>query len=131
MSAQNPAVLVGAIMGDIDSERAWGALIGQFTAEVAELTADVDSPVRLDVQLQVAGRMFAPDFEGVRTGRFLAKRGVLIVQAALPLAMLEQGRAGLVTVLAEVLDEAERHVQRRHIAANLSPLRTALAPLEV
>ncbi|WP_129788647.1 hypothetical protein [Promicromonospora panici] len=124
-----PALAVGAVMGDIDGERAWGAEIGALSMRVAELGAGVRSPVRLSVVFHVDGRVAPNTFVGVRTGRFRTKDSHLTVQAAVGPGPVEDQRAVLVALLSDAVAEAESYVRKRRIADDLLPIRALVDQL--
>ncbi|MEU4388975.1 hypothetical protein [Promicromonospora sp. NPDC023805] len=121
--AGTPVLAVGAVMGDIDGERAWGAEIGALSMRVAALGSDVRSPVRLSVVFHVDGRVAPNEFVGVRTGRFRSKDSHLTVQAAVGSGPVEDPRSVLTGLLHDAVAEAESYVRKRGLADDLLPIR--------
>ena len=119
-----PAIYVGAIMGDSDSESIWGRAIGELSGEVEGLSKGVVSPVGLSIVYHVDGRIAPNEFEGVRTGRFDRRANRLVVQAAIPRSPVDGKREMLVTALLAAIDEAERYVVRKGLAEGLPEIRT-------
>lgn len=126
---ESPALAIGAVMGDIDAERSWGADIGALSIRVKGLRAGIDSPVRLNVIFHVDGRLKPNNFEGVRTGRFRRRDNHLIVQAAVPSGEVDDHGALLLSLLAAAVREAEVFARKMDIAQELTAIRSLVDAL--
>jgi hypothetical protein len=124
---QTPVLAIGAIMGDIDSEREWGAIFGALSKRVKSLRDGLESPLHLTVVLHVDGRLKPNEFEGVRTGRLRKRDNHLTVQAAVPTGPLEDRMATLSRLLQDAVAEAERFSRNRGIAEELGAIRSLVA----
>lgn len=125
-----PALSVGSIEGGSSpSTPRWRNAITKLTLDVATVTRDVDSPLKVNVIFQVPGNILKPDFEGVRTGHYSKKEASLIVQAALPEDAPDDIEGHLKRLLVAAVDEAERWARRRGVASDLRSLREVASSL--
>lgn len=80
-----PCLTVGALVGGTSpATQVWRSAVMTLAREVNAATAELphsDFPV--NVVFQIPGERLAIDFEGVRTGQYTRKEG-LLVQAAVP-----------------------------------------------
>jgi hypothetical protein len=125
-----PSLAIGAVLGDSDPQSMeWSRAIGALSTQVKALREGIDSPVKVNVVFHVDGRMAPNEFTGVRAGRFDTRRSLLVVQAAVSGAALEDGRPVLISLLRDAVDEAEHLVVRRGLADGLPEIRGILANL--
>jgi hypothetical protein len=119
------ALSIGAVEGgSFGWERQWNeGLRNVVEWSVVSQQQDVNSPVRLNVIFHVPGTLGSPDFEGTRTGSYLNKENLLIVQVAVPPEEPADLHGYLRTALFEALDEAERWAERRKITGGFTALR--------
>lgn len=94
----------------------------RLTRRIAALQAGVVTPLNVNVVYHVPGEILAPDYEGVRTGRFSRRDSLLMVQAAVP-SSAEDKDAVLRALLLQAIDEAERWAKRKGLANDLGQLR--------
>jgi hypothetical protein len=125
-----PALSIGSVVGGTTSEpRRWGDEARELARRVASLRRGVQSPLRVNVVLQIPGEVLTPDFSGVRTGRYSPKERLLLVQAAVPKdATSSDTRIVLLMLLEAAIEEAEAFAQRRAITSQpLESLRRLVA----
>lgn len=80
----HPALAIGVIAGGPGTSPAWADAVRDLGRRVIKLRGDVASPLSLNVTYQIPGQFLAPDFTGVRTGRYSRADQRLLVQVALP-----------------------------------------------
>lgn len=108
---------MGIILGDGDRESmAWTGRIGALRSELSSLLETIESPVKVQIEFHVDGRMVPNEFVGVRAGRYFKKTSVMVVQAAVP-KDVEEGaaRSLLVGLLDASLIEANRAAVSRRL----------------
>ncbi len=93
-----------------------------LTRQVMLAASGVSSPLNVNVVFQLPGDWIAPDFVGVRTGRFNASRSLLMIQAAVPPEAADNPDSALLTLLAMAVDSAEAYARRKKIAPDLPDL---------
>jgi hypothetical protein len=119
-----PALLIGAVLGDSDTESmAWSHAIGTLSRKAEELSVGLSTPVRVNVVYHVNGRILPNEFEGLRTGRFDKPNALLVVQAAVPARMPDQPQKLLLELLEAAIVAAEAFAKRKNLADDLSDLR--------
>lgn len=119
-----PVFSIGLALGDrSETNQAWKAVVTKVMNDVADLRAEVQSPLRLNVVFFVEGKLIRNDFEGVRTGRFSKKGSHLLVQAAIPTEPVGDRREVVLTLLSEAITEAEGFARRRGLAESLDEIR--------
>jgi hypothetical protein len=122
--ADVPALAIGAVLGDSDAgNMAWSRAIGALSLQAQERRQGVNAPVRLNVAYHVDGRLVPNEFTGVRTGRFDKRTNRLVVQAAVPGDSVEDKRKVLMGLLNDAVDEAERYLRQKKLAAGLPEIR--------
>jgi hypothetical protein len=127
---EEPVLSIGAVLGDSDLESmVWMRAIGALSKQAMSLGEGLITPVRLSVVYHVDGRLSANEFEGVRTGRFNKRSNSLVVQAAVLRAATQDKRTFLLRLLGDVIDEAERYVQKKGLAPGLPEIRGILGRL--
>lgn len=125
-----PALAIGAILGDSDTESmSWSRAIGSLSRQVETLSRGLTSPVRVNVVFHVDGRITPNEFAGVRTGRFTKKQSLLVVQAAVPPGPADDRHGILIRLLSDAIDEAETFAQKRRIAKDLGGIRDLIENL--
>jgi hypothetical protein len=128
--SQEAALLIGAVLGDSDSESlAWSRAIGELALQAIALSADVESPLRINAVFHVSGRMSSAGFTGVRTGRFSKQKSLLVVQAAIEKADARGKRNVLLSSLEEMLELAEAYAAKKKLASQLASLHDVLTKL--
>ena len=125
-----PALAIGAILGDSDMESmSWSRAIGALSQRVETLSLGLTSPIRVNVVFHVDGKLAPNEFAGVRTGRFNKGKSLLVVQAAVPPGPADDGRAVLLRLLADAINEAETFARKRRIADGLDEIRALIESL--
>jgi len=125
-----PVLSIGAVLDPDPVRRAWRAEIATLGTQIIGLRDSVESVLRLNVIFHVPPAREPLEFAGVRTGRFQRRDSWLQVQAAVPRDQLDQGRATLLRLLSEAIDEAERFGQRKGLVERLDGIRGILAMLD-
>ena len=92
-------------------------------------SANVHTPLSLNVVFFTDGRLLPLKFSGVRTGRFSRKSSKLMIQAAIPPGRADEREDILIKLLKDAIDEAEVFARRRKVADNLSELRALVDSL--
>lgn len=119
---------IGSVVGGSTlSNRRWRDAIGELTRAVADVRADVSSPLNVNVVFHVAGNVIRPNFEGARTGRYSKADRLLLVQVALPDGVPDDPAGYLRAALMQAIREAEEWARRRSIASGLDALRELAA----
>lgn len=113
---------VGVVLGG-PTRSLWEAPLERLMSRVSELRQGVESSLNVNVVFQVPGSVLAPDFQGVRTGRYSRRNRHLMVQVALPSAVPDDPDGYLRTTLLAAVDEADTWCTKRHMNVDLSPLR--------
>lgn len=84
-------IYVGAILGgpEIQESAVFSALrkVRACKDRLGESTDDPSKP-GLDYVFHIAGSLFKPDYEGVRSGKFSRNKKLLMIQAAVPEKMV-------------------------------------------
>jgi hypothetical protein len=74
--------------------------------EDALAPADPSTEAAVDVTLHVPGPLLSPDYEGMRTGRWVKDKRLLVVQVAVPECLFGSSEAEINTFFAKSLREA-------------------------
>jgi hypothetical protein len=123
MPADKPQALsIGIIVDSTASDGPSDTAARHLTRQVMLAAVGVHSPLNLNVVFQLPGEWVAPDFVGVRTGRFNASRSLLMVQAAVPKEPTDDPDSMLLSLLAMAVDRAEAYARRKKIAPELAEL---------
>ena len=115
---------IGMVLGGRTPEnRPWLGPIQQLMRDVTKAREGFESAINVNVELQVPGNLFGPDFEGVRTGAFRKADSLLKVQVAIPSTAPMDPRASLLGFLNESLDAVDvwlsaREARSRHVQAS-------------
>jgi len=124
-----PALSIGAVLGGADYEsQAWKSAIMALARRVEVAREGVRSDLPINVVYHVEGPIAPNEFDGVRTGRYRS-RGGLVVQAAVPSAPVGNRFAVLLDLLEAAVNEADHFAQRRKIPADLIRVREIVADL--
>lgn len=114
---------IGSVVGGTGpTARQWKEPVRRLAQRIAALRVGAVTPLNLNVVFHVPGEILAPDFDGVRTGRFARRDSLLMVQAAVPTHAKDKP-AVLRTLLLDAIDEAERWAQHKGLADELGQLR--------
>lgn len=110
----------GGAMADV--ERAIRRLAGIVRRE--EETHPFDDPAReaaVDVTYHLCGPILRPDYEGMRTGRWVKDKRLLVVQVAVPEAVSGSGEVNsfLGRSLIEAVELAGRHLDKKQLGLSL------------
>jgi len=125
-----PALVIGAVLGDSDTESMlWSRAIGALSQTAESLSAHLQSPLRVNVVYHVDGRLARNEFEGVRTGRFNKAKDLLVVQAATPGGPSDARRETLINLLSDAVTEAEKYAKKKNIADSLPVIRELVLKL--
>lgn len=76
---------IGSIVGrSTPTNKRWRDAIQVLSLAIIEARDGIASDLNLNVVVQVPGTILAPDFHGIRTGRYARTESRLMVQVALP-----------------------------------------------
>ncbi|HVF06498.1 MAG TPA: hypothetical protein VNA20_16775 [Frankiaceae bacterium] len=114
---------VGVIEGGWSpSMHRWSDAVLRLMRCVRDKREGIETDLRVNVVYQVPGDLLAPDFAGVRTGRYSKKDRALIVQVALPETAPEDVDADVHGRLLDAVAEAESWARKRRVADGLPEL---------
>jgi len=86
--------------------------------------------LRIDLTFDVSGPLFAFDYEGVRTGRFVPTKRLLVVQAAVPIDLKAQEAPQFFQeVLSRTVDLARQFVEPRKLSVSTNAVEQAVSAL--
>lgn len=123
-------IAIGAILGGDIEGRAWARVIGSLALASRPIRQGIETPLRVNVIFFVDGPVRPNLFNGVRTGSFLRKKNLLIVQAAVYPKPGDDKRAVLLPLLQECVDVAEEFARKRGIAQDLPGIRSIIDHLQ-
>lgn len=123
------ALSLGTLYGGPFGAVPWESSIGEMHERVVEARAGVTSPLNLNVVFHVPGEIWAPEFEGMRTGSYSTKDAHLMIQVALPSEEPDEPLRYLRTCLVEAVEEARRWAQRRKMDLDLGALERLVSQL--
>lgn len=132
---ERPFAMGSVVDGDAEG-RSWAREIGRLTLAARAVYPEISTPLRVNVVFFVDGRTAPNTFTGVRTGSFLRKKNLLIVQAAIyppPGGHPKVGgevRAVVVPLLWECVDVAEAWARKKGIAESLPGIRRIIDYIE-
>ena len=119
-----PVLSLGTVYGGtLEVDGLWRPVIQRLRRQVMAAREGVTSALCVNVVYHVTGHIWAPDFEGVRTGSFSRMKMHLIVQAALPTEPIQDRRTVLLCLLRDAVVEAEEFARQRKIADGLPEIR--------
>lgn len=96
------ALYVSAIIGGPELSK---ALIADVLARVFS-EERIDGGTNLDIVFHVPGSAFAPEFEGLRTGRLSRQENILQVQVAVPPSVVRMPRKEIIDFVFDSLRQA-------------------------
>jgi hypothetical protein len=128
MQEHPEALSIGSVVGGPETTK-WEAAITEVRRQVDEACVGITSPLKVNVVFHVPGSILKPDYEGVRTGSFFRKHGLLVVQVALPEEAPEDPAAHLRRAMVAAIAEAEAWARRKRIATELPELRELVKKL--
>lgn len=118
------------VAGGASTNRSWEDAVRLLARRIVDLREGRTSPLSVNVIYQIPGEVIAPEFEGVRSGRFSQRERGLVVQVALPAEPDGPADAAVIRYLAEAVEVAEGFARERGLIKNrLSELRAILAAL--
>jgi hypothetical protein len=86
----------------------------------------LSSRLNLNVVFHVPGEVVAPDYEGIRAGRFSKSDGLLMVQVALPDAPPPDADQCLLALTRDAIDLADEWARARGLRDDFSAARSIL-----
>jgi hypothetical protein len=88
--------------------------VGRLSDELSERVEP--EGLKVDLTFHVPGPIVSPDYEGVRTGRYVPAKELLVVQAAVPVPLnRERAQAFMADVLRRTAELATGYVERRKL----------------
>jgi hypothetical protein len=128
MSEERQALSVGAVIGgSTPGNQAWRNAIRRVTKAIASAAKGVDVPLGLNVVFHVPGNLAAPDFEGLRTGRYSKAMSLLMVQIAVPATLDSDPDRFIHSSVAAAILEASRWAEKKRIPIDVHQLQSILA----
>ncbi len=109
--------------GPSEKNERWDGPIHKLTGEITATAERVSSPLRVQVHFQISGRIWQPDFEGVKTGGYSRKENCLTVQIALGEEPPSNADQALFEYLETSVDLAEKWFVGRNLGTDLRELR--------
>jgi hypothetical protein len=129
MAREFEGISLGLITGGQNDEaKSWVQPWQEASASISEARGAAISPLALNVVFHVPGNILAPDYSGLRTGRFTRKDATLMVQVAMhgdgaPTDAVSR----LYDLVAEAIELAEEFAIRRKVTSEpLTELRNIL-----
>lgn len=126
------ALSLGAVVGGIrPAAEVWADAVTAVSRRVAVARVGADSPLALNVVFHIPGEILAPDFSGLRTGKYSAREHKLMIQIAMPDTDPPDNAERVVTdLLMEAVEEAERFAQRKKLTTGpLEGIRSIISRL--
>jgi hypothetical protein len=128
-------VYISAVLGGGGACADVEAAIRELAAQVHVLDeqlaeGDRSNEIAVDVTFHVPGTILRPDYEGVRTGRWVGAKRLLVVQVATPDEVsgdAERVSAFLTDSLREAIRVASEHVARRRPALSTKAANAVVA----
>jgi hypothetical protein len=117
------AIGIGVIEDPNPANRPWRHATQQLSIRLPKVSAGVETPLRLVIVFQIAGRLWKPEFSGVRIRSFTQESGCLGIDVALPEEVPVDAASFVKRAMHEAIDQAEAWAQQRGIASDLSQLR--------
>jgi hypothetical protein len=121
-ASENQALSLGVVVDSTASDGVWDKAVSDLLLRTMAASIGVSSPMSVNVVFQIPGEWVAPEFSGVRTGRFSAAESVLMVQVAVPKEVDGDPKATLLDLLDMAIDRAEAYAKRKKIAPALPEL---------
>ena len=118
-------MVIGGQGGENRTAIAAAEAIGKLADQVSE-NIEPDG-LQLDLTFHIAGSIVKPDYEGIRTGRYLPKHQLLVVQAAIPVPLpADAARSYMKDVLEETLHLVRGFVARRRLKVSTTTVESVL-----
>ncbi len=124
------AVVGGGSAGNAkaDAEVSRLARLVREAQDALGATADDPAEGAVDVIFHLAGPLLQPDYEGIRTGRFVKAKRLQVVQVAVPEGLDGTAVTALLSdALVEAVEIAARHFERRKVGLSLDTVRRIAA----
>ncbi|MHB8695407.1 MAG: hypothetical protein ACYDHH_29620 [Solirubrobacteraceae bacterium] len=115
---------IGVVVDSTVENRPWRDAARELTIRVADVRADLVTPLNVNVVFHIGGRSFKPEFSGIRTGSFSKRRSLLMVQVALPKEVPPDPKTYLKQAVYDALDSASQWADRRHVSSDIAALRS-------
>jgi hypothetical protein len=124
-SSDELPVLTSSTMigGPSEKTERWDNPLRRLHVAITATANHASSPLKVQIHFQVSGRVWQPDFEGVRTGGYSRKENCLAVQVALSEEPPPNADAVLFGYLETSVDLAEEWFVRRKLGTDLRELR--------
>src|SRR6202521_164476 len=122
------SLMIGGLSDENSSAVAGVEAIGRLSDDVCACVPPVG--LHVDLTFNVPGPIVSPDYQGVRTGRYVADAQLLVVQAAVPVPLQgEAARAYMAGVLRKTVDLAKADLKRRKLDLSLATVETVIAKM--
>ncbi|HEX4441934.1 MAG TPA: hypothetical protein VHZ81_00040 [Galbitalea sp.] len=108
--------------GRNEFNEAWQPLLSNLARLISELGGQFEGSPRIWIEFLMAGTIWEPEFEGVRTGSYYRTTDQLKIQVTLPQSPSSDRGAYFAERMRSVLQEAEAWGIRRKQPVDLRPL---------
>jgi hypothetical protein len=125
-------IYVSIMVGGNGSENRTAVAAAEAVGKLADEVSANFKPdgLQVDLTFHVAGAIVSPEYQGVRTGRYLAKEQLLVVQAAVPVPLSAfAARDYIVNVLDETLRLVKAFVARRKLKVSTTTIESVLTEM--
>ncbi len=124
-------IYVSIMVGGNGSENRTSIAAAEAVGKLADEVSANFKPdgLQVDLTFHVAGAIVSPQYQGVRTGRYLAKEQLLVVQAAVPVPLSASARDYIVNVLDETLRLVKAFVARRKLKVSTTTIEIVLTEM--
>lgn len=120
------SLVIGGRGGENRTAIAAAEAIGKLADQVSENIRP--DGLQVDLTFHIAGSIVKPDYEGIRTGRYLPRHQLLVVQVAIPVPLPP---SAALSYMKEVLEETLRLVQgyvaRRKLKVSTTTVESVLS----
>ncbi|WP_143044204.1 hypothetical protein [Nonomuraea jiangxiensis] len=120
---EHRVIMAGSMVGGPDVDREVEVAMRDITIQLQELQGERHAPFLVNLVYMIGGEFISPDFSGLRTGKFSRKRGILVIEGAVPEGPLEDAFNFLHGLLVQSLDVVEEWATKRKRLMPISEMR--------
>lgn len=120
------------VVGGLGSENRTAIAAAEAIGKLADQITENIEPdgLQVDLTFHIAGSIVKPNYEGTRTGRYLPKHQLLVVQTAIPVPLpADAARGYMKDVLEETLRLVRGYVARRELRVSTTTVETVLSQM--
>ena len=122
-------IYVSLVIGGEGSENRTAIAAADAIGRLADQVSESIEPdgLQVDLTFHIGGSIVKPDYEGVRTGSYLPKHQLLVVQAAVPVPLpADVATVYMKDVLEEILRLVQGYVARRKLKVSTTTVESVL-----